>query len=214
MNDSTQKRQIQRFLRGQDKRDIDAFSIYQWIERCHIQGWWEMAIELSPNIPPGSLNPEYQKRLEVLLKECRIKQGKPNGEKPDGPIIQPGRSDRRPVRKIVRGPESPRSNLPIEGPRFDNNSNRALLYIYSVLHYMEKKYSFVDSAHKTKDKFEITYQTVDDACARRFAGTVDIFQRWYRGSEILQRLKDHFHLSHHDYRIFEELLTNTYKRDL
>ena len=72
---------------------------------------------------------------------------------------------------------------------------------------MEKDYSFVGSAHKTKDKFDITYQTVSDACARRFSGTVEIFQRWYRNGEILQRLNNHFHLSHHDYKIFEELLT-------
>jgi hypothetical protein len=71
MNDSTQKRQIQRFLRGQDKRDIDAFSIYQWIERCHIQGWWGLGIALASNLPPNSLDQNYQKRLEFLLNECR-----------------------------------------------------------------------------------------------------------------------------------------------
>jgi hypothetical protein len=214
MNESQYKYQIQRFLRGQDKRDLDAFHIYQWIERCHIQGWWKMALGLSSSVPPGSLTPEYQKRLEVLLKECRIKQEDPNEVRSNGPIPQRPGTDRRPIRKVISLQGPPRPKPPIDGPLFDNNSKMALLYIYSVLHYLEKKYSFVDSAHKTKDKFEITYQTVDDACARRFAGTVEIFQRWYRGGEILQRLKSHFHLSRHDCQIFDELLTSKSKRDL
>jgi len=214
MNEFQYKSQIQRFLRGQDKRDLDAFHIYQWIERCHIQGWWKMAVELSSSIPPGSLTPEYQKRLEVLLKECRIKQDDQDDVKSDGPIPQHPGAVRRPARRVIRHPGPPCPKPPIDGPLFDNSSYRALLYIYSVLHYLEKKYSFVDSAHKTKDKFEITYQTVDDACARRFAGTVEIFQRWYSGGEILQRLKNHFRLSRHDCQIFEELLTNKSKRDL
>lgn len=208
MNESTQKRQIHRFLKGNDKRDVDAFTIYQWIERCHSQGWWEMAIELSPNIPPGSLNPEYQKRLEVLLKECRIKQGKPGEEKPGGPIMQPDRSDRRPVRKIVRPFGSPSGAHPLgEELHFENDSKQTLRQIYSVIYYMQRNHDFVDAVHHTKDNFNITYQAVDDKCARRFAGTVDIFQRWYRSGEILKRLKNHFHLSYHDSRLFEELLT-------
>jgi len=174
MNEATQKRRIQRFLKGNDKRDIDAFCIYQWIERCHIQEWWEMAIELSPYITPGSLNTDYQKRLDFTLKDCRIKQDASN-------------------KKTTWG--------------FENTSKETLRQIYSVLYYLGKRYDFVDAVHHTKDKFNITYQTVDDKCARRFAGTVEVFQRWYRNGEILQRLRDHFHLSSHDYKIFEELLT-------
>ena len=71
MNESSQKRQIQRFLKGHDKRDIDAFCIYQWIERCHIQKWWEMGIALAAYMPPDTLENNYQKRLEFILNECR-----------------------------------------------------------------------------------------------------------------------------------------------
>jgi len=214
MNESTHKRQIQRFLRAQDKRDIDAFCVYQWIERCHIQGWWKMAIELSSNIPPGSLNEEYQKRLDVLLKESRIKLDKPNDEKLDGPIRQPGRSDHHPIRKIIKGTGSPQENHAFQEERFqfENGAKQTLNQIYSVLYYMRRNHDFVDAVHRTKDKFNIAYQTVDDKCARRFAGTIDVFQRWYISGEILQRLKDHFHLNYHDYKIFEDLLSNPYRR--
>jgi len=207
MNESTQKRQIQRFLKGNDKRDIDAFCIYQWIERCHFQEWWEMAIELSPYITPGSLNTDYQKRLDFILKDCRIKQDASNkkatwvgtGEPRDNRISHP-------TRKIIRNVDSPTGLHPTGSVGFENASKETLRQIYSVLYYLGKRYDFVDAVHHTKDKFNITYQAVDDKCARRFAGTVEIFQRWYRNGEILQRLRDHFHLSYHDYKIFEELL--------
>jgi len=71
MNESTQRRQIQKFLRGNGKRDIDVFTIYQWIERCHIQKWWDLGIALGSHIPPNSLDSNYQKRLAFLLSECR-----------------------------------------------------------------------------------------------------------------------------------------------
>jgi len=82
-----------------------------------------------------------------------------------------------------------------------------LRQIYSVIYYMKRNYDFVDAVRRTKDNFNVSYQAVDDKCARRFAGTVDIFQRWYSNGEILLRLRNHFHLSRHDYMIFEELLT-------
>ena len=215
MNESTQKRQIQKFLRGQDKRDLDAFHIYQWIERCHIQGWWKMAVGLSSSIPPGSLTPEYQKRLEVLLKECRIKQDDQDEAKSDGPIPQPTGAARRPVRKVIRPTGSPaEAHFPKEEIHFDNAAKQTLRQIYSVLYYMQRNHDFVEAVRRTKDNFSIAYQSVDDKCARRFAGSVDVFQRWYRSGEILQKLKDHFHLNYHDYRMFEDLLTNKIKRAL
>jgi hypothetical protein len=210
MDCEQEKHQIQRFLHGKQAKPVDAFHIYQWIERCHFQEWWEMAIALSPYIPPGSLNLQYQKRLEVILKECRIKQ-----HKSDEPITHLDGADCRTVRKIVRrstpilGSHSPMGDL-----YFDNEAKQTLCQIYSVLYYMQRNHDFVDAVRRTKDNFNIAYNTVDDKCARRFAGSVDTFQRWYLSGEILQRLKDHFHLSNHDYRIFEELLTNTSKRDL
>jgi len=97
---------------------------------------------------------------------------------------------------------------------FDNEAKQTLRQIYSVLYYMQRNHDFVDAVRRTKDNFNIAYQSVDDKCARRFAGTVDMFQRWYRSGEILQRLKDHFHLNYHDCKNFEELLTSKFKRDL
>lgn len=69
MNRESQKRKIRRFLEGKGKKDIDAFCIYQWIDRCHYEGWWDLALELAPNLPPNSLNHDYHKRLEYLLTE-------------------------------------------------------------------------------------------------------------------------------------------------
>ena len=204
MNESSQKRQIQRFLRGHDKRDIDAFCIYQWIERCHIQKWWGLAIELSPYITPGTLQTDYQKRLDFILRDCRDKEDRQCGDRGDQPESSP--TARRPVRKIIRGPGSPSGSNPFGTLQFDNDSKQTLREIYAVLYYMQKNNDFVDAVRRTKDNFNITYQSVDDKCARRFAGTVDVFQRWYVTGEVLQKLRNHFHLSHHDYKIFEELL--------
>jgi len=73
MNQDYQYRQIKRFLKGKIKKDIDTFCIYQWIERCHFHGWWELGIRLGPSIPPNSLPQEYHKKVEYLLAECRSK---------------------------------------------------------------------------------------------------------------------------------------------
>ena len=70
MNRENQRRKIRRFLQGKGKKDLDAFCIYQWIDRCHYEGWWDLALELAPNLPPNSLNNDYHKRLEFLLIEC------------------------------------------------------------------------------------------------------------------------------------------------
>lgn len=73
MNQDYQCRQIQRFLKGRGKKDIDTFCIYQWIERCHFHGWWELGVRLGSSIPPNSLPQEYHKRVDYLLSECRTK---------------------------------------------------------------------------------------------------------------------------------------------
>jgi hypothetical protein len=215
MNESMQKRQIQRFLKGHDKRDIDAFCIYQWIERCHTQEWWELAIELSPHIAPGALKTDYQKRLDFILKECRIKQDVLIKQRIDGQVKHPIRPDRHPIRKIIRKPDlHPGAHLPGEELYFDNRAKKTLRQIYSVLYYMQRNCDFADAVRRTKDNLNIAYQTVDDKCARRFAGTVEIFQKWYQNGEILERLRNHFELSFDDYKIFEKLLINTSIQDL
>lgn len=71
MNEATQKKQICRFLKGRIKKDVDTFCIYQWIERCHYQGWWDLGNSLGSHMPPNSLDVHYQKRLEYILSECR-----------------------------------------------------------------------------------------------------------------------------------------------
>lgn len=73
MDKEKQRARILRFLGGLKKERIDAFCIYQWIERCHFHGWWKLGIRLSSFVPPNSLNPEYQKRLNYLLMECKNK---------------------------------------------------------------------------------------------------------------------------------------------
>ena len=71
MDGESQKRKIRRYLKGSIKDGIDPFCIYQWIERCHYQEWWEMGVALGSHIQPNSLNKDYQKRLEFILSECR-----------------------------------------------------------------------------------------------------------------------------------------------
>ena len=71
MNKEIQERKISRFLNGKGNQEIDAFCIYQWIERCHFEGWWEMGVALGSQLQPNSLNKDYEKRLDFILSECR-----------------------------------------------------------------------------------------------------------------------------------------------
>ncbi len=71
MNNEIQRKKINRFLKGKNHEAIDAFCIYQWIDRCHFEGWWDDAVALGSFIPPNSLSLDYQKRIEFLLGQCR-----------------------------------------------------------------------------------------------------------------------------------------------
>ena len=71
MNSEVQLRKINRFLKGKGRKEIDAFCIYQWIDRCHFEEWWDAAVALGSFIPPNALNQDYQKRIEFLLGQCR-----------------------------------------------------------------------------------------------------------------------------------------------
>jgi len=71
MNEESQRRKILRLLKGKGPKDVDAFCIYQWVERCHYQGWWDLGEKLGSHIPPNSLDSHYQQRVSYLLKECR-----------------------------------------------------------------------------------------------------------------------------------------------
>jgi hypothetical protein len=71
MDSESQKRKIRRFIKGAIKGSIDAFCIFQWIERCHFERWWEKGVALGSHLQPNALNKDYQKRLEFILSECR-----------------------------------------------------------------------------------------------------------------------------------------------
>jgi len=191
MDKEYQRSQIQKFIKGKYKRDIDPFCIYQWVERCHFHGWWDTGLSLGPCIPPNSLDFHYYKRLEYLLSECRRNFNSTDKQyipKIDSPI-----ETKRPLNK---------------SPIFENSSNETLRQIYYVLYFMLKKDQDFSMAVQSCMKLLNVkdYQTVCDKCARRFAGTVSNFKKWVSQREILQHLKNKFQLSPKDYRIFDELL--------
>lgn len=80
MNKEKQKRQIDLFLSEKGSKEVDAFCVYQWIERCHFQEWWDRAVKLAPKIAPNSLDQHYHKRLDFLLSECRTNLDRINQE--------------------------------------------------------------------------------------------------------------------------------------
>jgi len=73
MNENRQKIQIIRFLKQKKNKNVDVFCLYQWIDRCYYQGWWDLGAQLASFIPFGSLNSEYQKRVNFLFSECKKK---------------------------------------------------------------------------------------------------------------------------------------------
>ena len=75
MNKESQRRKILSFFDKKANKDIDSFCIYQWIERCHFLGWWTLAVDLGAHVPPNSLNKDYHRRLDFILRECREKSG-------------------------------------------------------------------------------------------------------------------------------------------
>ena len=192
MDKEYQRRQIQTFIKGKYKKDLDAFCIYQWIERCHFHEWWDTGLSLGSYIPPNSLDSHYHKRLEYLLSECR--RNVTSADKQYVPQIDSPIEVKRPLNKF---------------PIFENSSNETLRQIYYVLYFMWKKdqdFSMaVQSCMKVLNVKD--YQTVCDKCARRFAGTVGNFKKWFSQREILHRLNNKFQLVPKDYKIFEELLT-------
>ncbi len=108
MNKGSQRRQIIKFLDRKSSYDVDAFCLYQWIERCNFEQWWDLAIELSAYLPPNSLDMEYDKRLNYILKKCRDKANE---------ISKPTSSIERVGRKIyIRDkPNLPKINLDLTG---------------------------------------------------------------------------------------------------
>jgi hypothetical protein len=71
MNRDREKREINKFLFGNTGIEVDAFPIYQWIERCYYEKWWELGQSLGACVPPNSLDDHFSKRLDYLLNECQ-----------------------------------------------------------------------------------------------------------------------------------------------
>jgi hypothetical protein len=192
------RRQILSFLNGKGNRDIDTFSVYQWIERCHFEGWWELALSLTQNIPPNSLPQDYHKRLNYLLSDCRNKLKT---------IVVPQISPKkRYIRKAGNQiPDHRYHSIKIE---FESSSRETLRQVYSVLFYMKRyKADFTSAVKSTMNALGVKdYQTVSDKCARRFAGTVDHFRMLYESGQILRELDRKFSLTPNDYAVFRELL--------
>ena len=198
MNKEKQKRRILGFLQGKGGKDIDAFCVYQWIERCHFEGWWDLALSLTQSVPPNSLNQDYHKRVNYLLSDCRH-----NLKKARETTVVP-------KRRYIRGvpTESSDKVRPLPDLKFENSSRETLRQIYSVLFYMKSfDADFPNAVRWTMRVLNVNdYQTVCDKCARRFAGTVDNFKDWYESGDMLQKLDMKFSLSPNDYIIFKDLI--------
>jgi hypothetical protein len=191
MDKEYQSHQIQNFLKGKYRKEIDVFCIYQWIERCQFHGWWEVGLELGSFIPPNSLDTHYHKRLDYLLSECRHNVNVTNIQ--ISPIVES---------TILR------THLPEKLPVFESSWSETLRQIYCVLYFMGREgQDFPNAVRSCMKTLNVKdYQTVCDKCARRFAGTVDNFKKWFSSGGIVRRLNVKFQLKPQDNRIFEELL--------
>jgi hypothetical protein len=196
MNRESQRRKIVNFINNRIAKEIDAFCIYQWIERCHFEGWWDLALSLS--VPPNSLNHDYHKRLNYLLSDCRQRL-KTEQETKAAPV-------RRYIRRLPAEVSGNGSLFP--DCRFENSARETLRQIYSVIFYMKSHGAdFPYAVRWTMRVLNVNdYQTVCDKCTRRFAGTVDNFKAWYQTGDMLEKLDHKFGLSQNDYMAFRNLL--------
>ena len=151
------------------------------------------------------------------LRQIKIEILREEGNEPK--IATTEKQERPPKRKIVRHP-SQKANLPpfedapssaeIARIPFESHLEIRLRHIYGVLYFMKQGLDFPSATHQTLRLFpEVKdYQTISDACARRFAGKVDTFISWFNSGQMLNKLLEKFSLSDHDYNVFKELLTN------
>jgi hypothetical protein len=196
MNSESQHRKILAFLGGKFKKDIDAFCIYQWVERCHNEEWWDLGIQLAGHIPSNSMDQQYHKRLYFLLSECRINRK------------EPAKIYLRKESQNARFKYPGDTHHPLSQLNFQNPSKETLTQIYSVLYFMiRNEQDFPDAVRSTMRALKVKhYQTVCDKCARRFAGTVYEFKRLRFNGGLLNELNDKFAFSSEDYLIFRNLL--------
>ncbi|MFC1841208.1 hypothetical protein ACFL1N_16685, partial [Thermodesulfobacteriota bacterium] len=96
---------------------------------------------------------------------------------------------------------------------FDSDRREALRNIYAVLYFMNRGYDFVHAVKQSLKHFPNikNYETIADACARRFAGSVGKFKIWFETGVMLEKLGSKFSFSTNDYRIFRDLLTKKEK---
>jgi hypothetical protein len=191
MNKERQRWRINSFLQGKGSKDIDSFCVYQWIERCHFEEWWDLALSLSRNVPPNSLNDEYHKRLNYLVSFCRDKRS----------------PKRKYIRTIITDPSGRQHVLP--ELKFENASKETLHQIYAVIFYLTNSNDskFQNAVRWSMKVLNINhYSTVCAKCTTRFAGTVNNFENWYESGEILQKLDMKFCLSTNDFMLFKDLL--------
>ncbi len=93
---------------------------------------------------------------------------------------------------------------------FESHLVKRLRHIYGVLYFMKHGYDFPSATHEALKLFpEVQdYQTISDKCGRGFAGNIDNFITWFTTGQMLNKLKEKFGLSEHDYDIFRELLSS------
>ena len=77
---------------------------------------------------------------------------------------------------------------------FNNRSLETLRQIYAVLYFMEEGAQYRDAIKKTVDYFPSVkdYQTIEDKCARKFAGYIGTFVEWYKWGKIIDKLTHKF----------------------
>ena len=92
--------------------------------------------------------------------------------------------------------------------KFQNRAPQTLRQIYAVLYFLKKGYKHraaINEATKYFPKVKDT-QTIEDKCARRFAGYIGIFVEWYKWNKIIPNLIKQYKLNKHDEEIFRSLL--------
>lgn len=92
--------------------------------------------------------------------------------------------------------------------KFQNRAPQTLRQIYAVLYFLKqghKHRAAISAATKCFPNVQDT-QTIEDKCARRFAGYIGTFLEWYKWNTIVPNLIKKYQLNKHDEDIFRALL--------
>lgn len=92
---------------------------------------------------------------------------------------------------------------------FESHLSVRFSQIHAVIYFMNSGYPFSDAVNQTLRLFPNVkdYQTICDACGRRFAGDIPTFQKWYDSGIMFEKLQSKFSLSDHDNKIFRDLFS-------